>query len=62
MKKFIGGLVIGLALSASTSIAEFGWTDTHKLDRIATACEALVKELQGLRAELKSGSYRVGKP
>lgn len=62
MKRFASGTLLGVLLgvlllsqcSAPPSVqAEFGWSDTQKLQTLIEGNQAIHRELVGIRAELK---------
>lgn len=55
MRQFIAGVIFGVIVSfgVCAGTVEFGWTDTAKLERVAKACEEILKELREIRAEAK---------
>jgi hypothetical protein len=59
MRKLFLGLVLGFTLSWGVRVlADFGWSDSSKLERIAKATEGIVKQLEALRAEVKKAGEK----
>ena len=53
MKRFIAGLLLGALLGAAVPVAaEFGWSDSGRLNDIRDTAKLVLLEIQGLRRDL----------